>query len=491
MNKLLIDKFQQLDLSNKEKLFKKIKYSDKINKLLNFIEKNGTRNFNSLEAVKYIYEKELEDVSITVLQNRYFKLRKKTLDELDSLNENTSFKNINKEEDALYYCKNLVRKNDHTTAVKEFHALAKECWKKNIFELLPDIYHSLSYCNQVLNDHAENNKIFKLFKNGNFLVNELRKQQLLSKQAYHFCVTKGFPATRNYLYKMRQIADRNSEYPRFKLNYHFSSFTLGIISFGNKLHASARHFNELQKLRNKNPDIPILNFEPEHKMTTEYYLQISKASFEYFRGDLEQSHEAMIKSWGIMEGNPILKKRKSENHYRNKMHIEIACEKFKEAVKTCHELLEYQREQKKYDNQLLAYAEMAQVYVYSYPLKIIDNPEFLLEKLNLFLNKLKRKDPQRLLGEIYTLKASMLFVLKRYDEALNTFKIKSCKKFCESIGLSLFNDFFLLPFEKSEKKINQLKHNIHKELFKNPTYKIQSELKWMLKMVDYVKFNMQ
>ena len=490
MNKQLLVHYNKLSTKERKSVLVKFDESPKAKRLLSFLESYEGTNFKSREAVKDIYIDDLVTTKFEKLQNRYFKLRKKVLAELSTEQKNISqIAELPDEERQLHYCLELIRNNEHSIAVKELQTLINKCLYKNIFELLPDLYFQLEYCFQVLNQHDESQKIFEDHHKAIELEKNFRSQQLLSKQAYHFCVTKGFKNARSYLYKMKEISHQNKDYPRFSLNYHFASFSLGMISWGNKLHASSRHYNHIKKIRGENPEMPILNYDSGYLFTSEYYLLISQASYEYFKGDIEKSYECIKRSWEILSNNPNLSIKKSENHYRNKMHIEVAAEKFEEAIKTCEELLEYQREQGIFENQLLAYAELAQIYIHAWPKKLYDNPDLLLENIDKYIFKLKRKDPQRLLGEIYALKASLLFLKGEYEDAVSTYKVKSCTTLCSSLGLELYEDLFKLPLDKTQDKINTLQTKIQKKLFKQQTHKIEGELKWILRMVQIIEFS--
>jgi hypothetical protein len=365
--------------------------------------------------------------------------------------------------------------------------LAQKCWDLNIFELLPEVLHQLIYCNQALNIFADNEKLFRDQELAIRLCSELREQQLLSRLAFHKFVTEGFASSHEMLKKMHQLALRNKSYPRFMINYHFSSVSIGSGSTGNKPHAVSRHLRELEQLMSKHPGMPSVNYEPNHELLLKYYLMYSRGMYEFMKGNADESYKAFKEAWNILDSVPNLRVKKSENSYRNKIHIEIVAQRYEEALQSANELLEHQKAQNAKENQLLTYYEIVQIYTYSFPGIVSDNPDFLLRKTDEFIRMLKKNDPMQILGEACMAKAVFLFINKRYKEALQLSKTKECRDNMKLRKLELYAELFELPFKETDNSRQQLTDKIKKQLFNTPGGDLQWPLKRALKMIKLVK----
>lgn len=481
MNRDLKEWYLELKSFEKERLKGQFSESPKALQLIEFLEKHSKRAFRTEEVVTFLYKDEKHPYE--KLQNRYFKLRKKLIEGLSTQAVNTDDLPLVAEEKTLLNCRTLVNRNNFSTARRELVALAEKCWELNIFELLPDVLHNLIYCNQALNDFRENETLFKQQELSIRLQAELREQQMLSRIAFDKFVMEGFNSAREIFQKMHQVALRNKQHPRFMLNYHFSSVTVGSGTTGNKLHALSRHFRALEELIAKHPGMPPINYEPNHELLLKYYLTFSRGMYEFKKGDAEASYEAFRESWTVLDMVPNLRVKKSENNYRNKIHIEIAAQRYAEAIQTANELLEYQKAQNAKNNQLLTYYEIMQIYTYSFPNITCDNPEFLLRKLDEYLRQLKKSDPMQVLGEVSMTKAVFLFVNGFYKEALKASEAKECVENIKQRGLELYMDLFKLPFRNTETNRQQLIDKLKHQVFNTPGSALQFPLKRALRMI--------
>ena len=113
------------------------------------MNKCTNRNYKNSDAVTFIYIDDKDKNAYSVLENRYFKLRKKIHDELLKATSDTQTGELlTEEQHILYRNKNLTSATNKEGAYKELVELEKVCWKKNIFELIPDIIDQLIFLNQ-------------------------------------------------------------------------------------------------------------------------------------------------------------------------------------------------------------------------------------------------------------------------------------------------------------------------------------------------------
>lgn len=487
MNHDLKEWYLNLKPFEKEKLKSQFSESPKALRLLDFLDRYREKSFRTNDVVTFLYKDEEDNQPYEKLQNRYFKLRKKLIESFSMQPVSGDELPLVQEERTLLNCRTLINRNNFVAAKRELAALAERCWELNIFELLPEALHQLIYCNQALNDYAGNEKIFEEQERSIRLQAELREQQMLSRIAFDRFVMKGFNSCREVIKKMHQLALRNKDYPRFMLNYHFSSVTLGSSSTGNKLHALSRHFRELEEIVAKNPGMPSINYEPNHPLLLKYYMTYSRGMYEFMKGDIEASYKAFREAWSVLDAVPDLRVKKSENSYRNKIHIEITAQRYEEALQTANGLLEHQKVQNAKENQLLTYYEIVQIYTYSFPDIRGDNPAFLLRKLDEYIKALKKKDPLQVLGEVCVTKAVFLFIHKQYEEARAFSKTKECRANLEQRSLQVYHDLFELPFRNTEAARQQLTDKLKKQIYNTQNADLQFPLKRALKLIKFAK----
>src|SRR6266571_523697 len=111
MNKTLFDSIKKLSATERSELRFKLKDSPVGLSFIDFFEQCTNRNFKNRDAVEHIYKEEIDVKPFSVLENRFFKLRKKITDEF--LNSNAGESGLLPEEELeLHHCKQLIRDND-------------------------------------------------------------------------------------------------------------------------------------------------------------------------------------------------------------------------------------------------------------------------------------------------------------------------------------------------------------------------------------------
>lgn len=487
MNHDLSQWYSGLQAYERSKLQQLFAGSPKASTLIAFLEKNQGKNFRTSEAVEAVYSGERKEYG--VLQNRYFKLRKKLVDSIKSKGGSSGSYALAAEEAAYFNCRTLISRSNYATAKKELTELRDKCHKLNIFELLPQALNQLIYCNQALNVFHENEALFREQEDAVRLQHDLGTQQLLSRVAFHKCVTKGFASTQKELRQMKLIALRNKAWPRFLLNYHFTSFSLGSISSGNKVHALSRHLGDIEKILAKHPSLPAITYEYNYLPLQKFYLCSARGSYFFLKGDMEHCFLNFSESWDILEKTPELRVRKSDNYFRNKMRIQISAERYPEALATCDEWMEHLKSQKRREEKHFVYAGMMEVYSYAYPLLRCGSPDFLLSRMDEHIRSLKKNDPQRLMGEACAHKAMFQYVHQRFNEALETSRSKECIAFLKFRKMDVYSDLFSLPLAYSEVAKKHVQDKIKKQLFSATNADAVFPLKWALRMVKHAKGN--
>jgi hypothetical protein len=159
MNSLLVDTYKKLSETQKTELHQRHKDSLVMLRLHDYLGQLTTADFKTSDAVTYVYKGSHEDYR--VLENRYFKLRKKLIDDMQSLSGTSTPQQLPEEEAMLNQCKYLLTLGDKKEAYKKLTALEATCWERNIFELLPAILDTIIFCNQAFNELAKNKDAYK------------------------------------------------------------------------------------------------------------------------------------------------------------------------------------------------------------------------------------------------------------------------------------------------------------------------------------------
>src|SRR4051812_20481626 len=88
MNKYLFDTYKKKSVTERSEFAFRFRNSPTAIKFIRFLDQTIHSNFKSAAAIDTIYADDVKSVRYSVLENRYFKLRKKLLDELENFGKN-------------------------------------------------------------------------------------------------------------------------------------------------------------------------------------------------------------------------------------------------------------------------------------------------------------------------------------------------------------------------------------------------------------------
>jgi hypothetical protein len=221
----------------------------------------------------------------------------------------------------------------------------------------------------------------------------------------------------------------------------------------------ARHLASLKKMNAKYPEMPAGHYEPNGAALMQFYLLVADGAHHFMRGDVHTCYDLFRESWDIMERIPNLKLRKSESSFKNRMAIEVATGRFREAVKTAYDLIEFQKENKNEEKRLNAYAELAVLYTYVYPVLKCPDPEFLARQLKSFTTLLKRE------GSLHyrdgqTSQAVFAFLNKDWKLANSIMRHKEAQDVFSNMELDVYNELLQMSPQTPVEKIKDLKKRI-------------------------------
>jgi len=432
MNKEVFDGFKKLSDTEKSEFKHLFKDSPVALKLISFIENSKNRNFKNSEAVSFVYANENEKYN--VLENRYFKLRKKFLDTLTSLTKKESEASIlTQEEYQFFYLKNNSQLNKESV-YNQLIALEKECWAKNIFELLPAILDYLIFLNQTLNRNEKNKELFVKLELANKLLFDTNQLIFFARRIYEINYTKGIKHASKEFTLLKKLATKNKKYPRFLLCYHHISlyYKLGSSDYLNEMKVVSRHLATFKKLYSQNPLMPLVSYKMNYVKYQHFHFNMSTMFFYFNNCEFEEAYLAMKEVWKIVHANDsIFKIYRTESFYSNMVVAQNMTGKYAEGNETVDHYIQFLKENNELTKLPLAYTQKAELYVNSYPANgfIKLDQSFLLKNLEEYLKFVKKADNSQLSYEqVLFLKMRLSIVRKEYEQAMSILQQDALKK---------------------------------------------------------------
>ena len=465
MNQLLQNRYNELGPDELFQLRHKLADSPRALLLFDLLEKRRDKKINISDDVDFIYKD--QDENFETLRNRFFKLRKQVIEYFgdNGTNKNSGGFTLLPLEEALYKSRQLISENHFQLAKIELKQLISECRRQNIFELLPDALGQLIYCNMAMNVLKDNEKLLDEISDASLLLNDLRHAQANSRKIYQYVLSKQYNRIAPVLRQLRRLAIMRSGFPRFRILYHFTvvGYTIGIPGSSSRAHA--RHLGSLKKLMSKYPGMPAGFYEPNGAALMQFYLLMAEGNHLFMKGDVASCYKYFCDSWDIMERTPNLRIRKADSYFGNRIAIEIATGRYREALKTAEELIEFQKEQRQEEKRLKGYAEMAVIYSYAYPLMKCSNPEFLTSQLKSYVTVLKKNDSPMLADGLSTL-ALFYFMNCDWKASKKIMQMDATIEVFERMNLGIYNKLLVMSPSTSPEKIKELKTETEKQLHK-------------------------
>lgn len=465
MNSVLQSGYDQLRQEEKKELRKRLSDSPRAILLLDFLEDRNGRKFNTVDVVSTVYSDEKQE-DFPTLRNRFFKLRKHILSLLDQ-NQSTGTSNVIllPLEEELYRCRQMIGGNHFNQVRKQLKELIAECKRLNIFELLPEAYNQLIYANLALNIFNEHERTVKELEESSKLLDDLRSMQALSRSVYLSVVLRDQKKVIRLLQAMRRIVLRRSGFPRFELYYQFIVVTNAASVPGYTGKGHARHLSALKKLMAKYPGMPAGSYEPHGAQLLQFYLMIADGTYQFMRGDVHACYDLFKAAWDIQERIPNLKIRKTESHFKNKMAIEVATGRYREAIRTAQDLIDFHKEHQQEEKRMNGYAELAVVYSYAYPVLKCPDPEFLYNQLKRYTSLLKKGRSEQYNDALST-QAIFAFMNGDWKTAEKIMRSPEARKVFSDMHLEIYNELLVMSPAAGKEKIAEIKKRIRTMLDK-------------------------
>lgn len=476
MNQLLQNRYNELGKEEIHDLKFRVKDSPKILRLINLLESKRDKKLNTVDIVGFLYEGESE--SFEVLRNRFFKLRKQLLGLLEKgkTEQGSSSIELLPLEEKLYQCRRLIYENHFQLARKELKALLEECRRLNVFELMPETITQLIYCCLAINIINEIEPLTDELIEASALLNDFRLMQALARKTYVVSFAHIPNKIASRLKQMRRLAIRHKDWPRFRLYYHFCVFSYTASTPGRSTKSSTRQLAALRRMVAKYPGMPAGYYEAHAATIMEYYILSGEGGLLFMKGNLQGSYQKLKEAWDIQERIPNLRIRKTENYFSNRIAIEVATGRFREALKTADELIEFQKEQRNEENRLRAYAEIIMIYTFAFPNIPCPNKDFLLRQAKEYISVLRKNNSPVLAQGLATL---MLFHFMNGDfKAANKLMAdESVRKFYTASGLPVYNKLLVMNTSTPISEVNELDQEFDKLMMKDISPDVHSSLK--------------
>ncbi|MCW3071037.1 MAG: hypothetical protein JWO44_927 [Bacteroidetes bacterium] len=422
MNKYVYESYRKLSDTERAEFAGRFKNSPTVSKFIKFVERSPVPNFKTAAAIDSVYGDEKEQTAYNVLENRFFKLRKKMLDELESLKKNDTSLIHPEEELKFLAAKQLMASENKETAYKQLAELEKACWERNIFELLPAVIDQLIFCNQSFNRIENNKELFIRQEKAIGLLNDISICGMTTRKIYEINFTKGVKYATKELGLMRNLASKHKQYPRFLMCYHHVSayYKLGSKDYEGDMQVVSRHLSAFKKLQAAHPMVPLMNYKVNYVQQQHMHFNQMIISFHFNRCEFEETYQVMKEVWELINReDSVLKMYKTEASYYNMVTAQSMAHRYTEALDTINDFMAYLKTNHQTDKLVLANVLKARIYTEVYPQTYKMDPAFLTEQVEEYVKVLKKSDNRMIsLDQTLVLKAKLLVLKGSYEKAL-------------------------------------------------------------------------
>ncbi|MEW6470508.1 MAG: hypothetical protein AB1458_16470 [Bacteroidota bacterium] len=478
MNKELYDSFKKMGETARAEMRFRLKDSPVGLLLYDYLDKCTNRNFRNRDVVESIYKSELQTTPYAVLENRFFKLRKKFLEEYTS-GSGPAADQLADQEKKLLHCRQLLGNNEKESAYQQLGALEKECWDKNIFELLPQVIDQMIFCNQSLNRLNRNDSLYPCLEKAIGLQADMNRANLLARKIYEINFREGLRYAKKELAEIKELADRNRDYPRFIMCYHHISlyYKLGSADYVNDMQVISRHFTQFKKLNEQYPLMPLLSYKANYNLYQHMHFSQISVFYHFNRCEFEEAYQAMKKMWDMVHGGlDIYRMYKAESVYFNMLSAQRAAGRYTEADKTIDDYIAFLKENGQPARMPYAYTQKAIVYCEAFPRTFGLAPAFLQGKLDEYIRSLRgNNNVLTSVAEALLTKAKLYFLEKDSARALKMLERPEVIGAFEPTGLyKLFKELFSGSVPRPE-----LKKKIARKRYVTRTPNELLHLRWM------------
>lgn len=426
MNKYIHDTFKKLSESERSELVFTFKNSPTVLRFIEFLNTSKVANFKSTAAIEAVYAEEKGKIAPAVLENRFFKLRKKLMDEMEG-KQNKEIDLLHTDEELkLLKAKHLIASENKESGYKQLQELEKICWEKNIFELLPALLDLMIFCNQSFNRNDSNIPLYKKFKKAIELQADMYTCNMISRQVYEINFTKGISFAQKELNTMRAFANKHKDYPRFLLCYHHVSayYKLGSRDYATETQVLTRHLSAFKKLQAQYPLIPLMNYKANYVQLQHMHFGQMMMSYHFGRCEFEETYQIIDNFAKLMDDeHSIYKTHKTESFYYNWITAQCMTQRYSEANETIQKFAAYLKTNHRTEKLIVTNVLKARIYTDIVPLTFNMDPDFLLDQVEDYAKMLRKEDNMMIsLDQTLVVRMKLLIMkgsLKKAKQGLN------------------------------------------------------------------------
>lgn len=488
MSKELYDAYHKLNDSAKNELRMKLKDSPLASSFMHFLDRIKNRNFKNREAVEFIYKDEQQSAPYAVLENRYFKLRKKFTEEMQGSGHEQPGQ-FTEEETHLAVCRQLLVDNRKDEAYNQLSKLANDCREKNIFEMLPQIIDNMIFCNQTLNRLDRNESLYPLQEKAIGLQADCYRMQALARKVYEINFKRGVKHAKKELEEIKDLSLKHKAYPRFAMCYHHVSlyYKLGSRDYLQDMQVISRHFRQFKELNSKHPDMPLVSYRKNYQAYQHMHYGQIQIFYHYNRMEFEEAYQAMKEMWELVNsGDPTYALLKTESIFYNMFSAQEMTERYAAAEKTVEAYHQFLKDNKHTSKLLYVHVLQAMLRVAAFKKGRPEDLGFLLQKTEEYLQQNKDgNNVQTSLAEVELLRAKLLYMSGKYESAQKALRSAHVKQYLEAFKMTTFFETILKGvLNNSEQK--ETARQIRKRLLgcKDPSELVQ--LRWLKRALDQV-----
>lgn len=422
MNRELLTWYRSLSRDEKNLLQGRAASAPVLLRLLRFLEECPEPHFTTLSAVRALYPEEIDQTPFPKLRNRFFKIRKELLTKqtpqvggpLDFPGKETT------PEIRYLQLRERVHAEDADTALRGLRELSRECRVHNWFELYPQVLQERIYGLLLTNDHGKVRDLLDELEEASDLQHSWNQMHFLYRRAYalHHKHTS-FTQVRQELTRMKKLADRYPDYPRFQMAYLLACLTFETTRVDCRPQVLGRYFSQLEELLHRHPEIPIFYAGRDHRAQAWYQIEQFRLNAHFLQGYFEEAYQSLLANLERRRSGQV-NRPLAENDFRNKIKLELITRRFQEALQTARQLIAWYKSTGRLENVPASYKEMAQIYIYAFPELVPDKPEQLLR----YLDEKMKSDLQqtgkdsRDYADTLTTRTALLLISRKYREAL-------------------------------------------------------------------------
>jgi hypothetical protein len=460
MENHIAEQFNQLDGIQRAHLRTRLSKSPKALQFIRMLEQSPDRKFKPADFIDALYP---EKIAFETKRNRYFKLRKHIYTLLQEQPETATVKNsgdLLPYEQALFSARELIGKTHYSMARKALNQLLADCTRDNIFELLPEIYSQLAFCQMALNDMTNYPALLNNMLEATNKLGLLRKAQYHSRMAYATGLRREFGAVKKHIQALLKIAQQHPGSPRFRMCYYFSVMNYTNILPDLNMVQYRQQVGKLKQYIIKYPGMPAAQYEPGWEQLLRFYLHHAEAVSAFFTGDFHTAHRGFVEASEILEKGKNLRIRKTESFFINKIMSGIAVGNFTDALATAEALIAFQKDQKKDESRFKGYEQITIIYTYAYPVLKCPNPEFYIARMDEYTSLLKKTDPNAYARTMASY-GIFLFICGRWKKAKAIARMENCRKVFRELHLDLYIDLLEMNPATPKEKIKKLEQRLH------------------------------